>query len=123
MHLSRRALLGATTAGLALTAAGCSRATGGAPELHALLDQLSIDILRESPEAATSLGVSEEQAGGRFIDRLADASREGFRRNRAIAERAVGTQRIERIALSGPQRRTMLRRTVRYRSGVLPVSR
>jgi len=102
MHMTRRLMLGATSASVALAAAGCSRATGGAPELHALLDQLSIDILRESPEGATSLGVSEEQAGGRYIDRLADASREGFRRNRAIAERAIETLgTIDRSKLEG----------------------
>ena len=102
MQMTRRLMLGATSAGVALAAAGCSRATGGGPELHALLDQLSIDILRESPEGATSLGVTEEQAGGRFIDRLGDVSREGFRRNRAIAERAIqalGT--IDRNRLEG----------------------
>ncbi|HRP10066.1 MAG TPA: DUF885 family protein [Terricaulis sp.] len=102
MHITRRLMLGATAAGAALAAAGCSRATGGAPELHALLDQLSIDILREAPEAATSLGVSEAQAGGRYVDRLADASREGFRRNRAIAERAIETlATIDRGRLEG----------------------
>lgn len=102
MHMTRRLMLGATTAGVALAAAGCSRATGGATELHAMLDQLSIDLLRESPEGSTSLGVTEEQAGGRYIDRLADASREGFRRNRAIAERAIETLgTIDRNRLEG----------------------
>jgi uncharacterized protein (DUF885 family) len=91
MNFTRRTVLGATAATVALAAAGCTRATGGAPELHALLDQLSIDTLREAPEAATSLGVSEEQAGGRYIDRLADSSREGLRRQRAIAQRALET--------------------------------
>jgi len=82
--------MGATAAGLALTAAGCGQTGGDAgARLSALLDQLCIDILRESPETSTGLGVSEEQAGGRFIDRLSDSSREGFRRGRAIAERAV----------------------------------
>src|SRR5690606_8493156 len=91
MDLNRRAVLGATAATLAFSVAACNRATGGAPELSALLDQLSIDTLREAPEFATSLGVSEEQAGGRYIDRLADYSRDGLRRQRAIAERAVAT--------------------------------
>jgi uncharacterized protein (DUF885 family) len=102
MRMTRRLMLGATSAGIALAASGCGRAKGGAAELHALLDQLSIDILRESPETATSRGVSEAQAGGRYIDRLADASREGFRRNRAIAERALeALGAIDRSKLEG----------------------
>lgn len=102
MDVNRRAVLGATAASLALSVAACNRATGGAAELHALLDQLSIDTLREAPEFATSLGVSEEQAGGRYIDRLADYSREGQRRQRAIAERAVATlNTINRSKLEG----------------------
>jgi uncharacterized protein (DUF885 family) len=102
MDFSRRTVLGATVAVAALGVAGCNRATGGAPELHALLDQLSIDTLREAPEAATSLGVSEEQAGGRYIDRLADVSREGFNRQRAIAQAALeDLGRIDRGKLEG----------------------
>lgn len=103
MHFTRRTVLGASAASLALSAAACNRtSTGGATELNALLDQLSIDTLREAPEFATSLGVSEEQAGGRYIDRLADVSREGFRRQREIAQRALeqlGT--IDRAKLEG----------------------
>jgi uncharacterized protein (DUF885 family) len=102
MHLTRRALMGATAAGVALAASGCGGRADSAAELNALLDRLSIDILREAPEAATSLGVSEEQAGGRFIDRLADASREGFIRQRGIAERYVAElQDINRERLEG----------------------
>jgi hypothetical protein len=67
---------GASAAGLVL--AVCTRPTSGG-ELDAILDRLSTNILRESPESATSLAVSEEQAGGRYIDRLSDASREGLR--------------------------------------------
>ncbi|MGD9967811.1 MAG: DUF885 family protein [Hyphomonadaceae bacterium] len=89
MHFTRRTVLSATAAAVAIAAAGCNRPTGGAAELHGLLDQLAIDTLREAPEFATSLGVSEEQAGGRYIDRLADSSREGLRRQRAIAQRAL----------------------------------
>ncbi len=103
MHMTRRALMGATAAGVALAAAGCQRtAGGGAPELTALLNQLSIDILKESPETATSLGVTEAQAGGRFIDKLTDYSREGFIRQRGIAERAVAALgQINRERLEG----------------------
>ena len=53
-------------------------------ELGAILDRLSANILRESPETATTLAVSEEQAGGRYVDRLSDYSLEGLRRLRGF---------------------------------------
>ncbi|MEZ6023672.1 MAG: DUF885 family protein [Hyphomonadaceae bacterium] len=87
MIMTRRALLSASAAGLAL-AAGCAPTTtesGLAP----ILDQLAIDMLRESPEYATSLAVSEEQAGGRYIDRVSDFSKAGRRRSQAISENAL----------------------------------
>lgn len=102
MHMTRRALMGATAAGIALTAAGCQAGGNADAQLTAMLDQLCIDLLRESPEASTSLGVSDEQAGGRYIDKLDDASREAFIRGRAIAERAVESLgRINRAQLTG----------------------
>jgi uncharacterized protein (DUF885 family) len=105
MHLTRRALMGATAAGIAITAAGCGQTGGNASaRFTALLDQLCIDILKESPEASTSLGVSEEQAGGRFIDKLDDSSREAFIRQRGIAERAItALQGIDRAQLTGQE--------------------
>ncbi|MGE0664004.1 MAG: DUF885 family protein [Hyphomonadaceae bacterium] len=77
MDLSRRSLLGATAAGLVLAACARPAADG---DLNAILDQLSTDFLRESPEYSTSLSVSEEQAGGRYIDRLGDYTRAGAER-------------------------------------------
>lgn len=105
MLMTRRALMGATAAGVALAAAGCNQTSGNASaQLTALLDQLSIDILKESPEACTGLGVSEAQAGGRYIDKLDDASREGFIRQRGIAERGVtALQAINRDQLTGQE--------------------
>jgi uncharacterized protein (DUF885 family) len=103
MQMTRRTLMGATAAGIALTAAGCGQSGGDeSAELSAFLDRLSINILRESPEYATSLGVSEAQAGGRYIDRLGDSSREGFRRQRALAEAGLSDlQAINRDRLEG----------------------
>jgi uncharacterized protein (DUF885 family) len=89
MLMTRRAILSATAATAALAAAGCSQSTTASGGLTPILDRLAIDILEESPEFATSLAVSEEQAGGRFIDRLSDVSREGQRRQRGIAEGAL----------------------------------
>lgn len=95
MHVSRRALLGAGAAGLALVA-GCEHVSQGALQqpghgarLADILSRVSTAMLRESPERCTSLGVSEQQAGGRFIDKLGDASKEGARRYRGILDGAL----------------------------------
>ncbi len=99
MHMSRRALLGATTASLVLAA--CTRTTPGS-ELSAILDRASVDFLRESPEFATSLAISEEQAGGRYMDRLSDSSKEGLLRGRQIGERVLAELRaLDRATLEG----------------------
>lgn len=94
MTLSRRAVLGAGAAGVAMLA-GCTTSAGvSAPNdegarLAALLDNVSTEILRRSPERCTSLSVSEERAGGRYIDRLSDPTKEGARRYRALLEAAL----------------------------------
>src|SRR5262245_17592799 len=105
MFTTRRTLLGASAAGLTLAAFGCAppgASTGGNSELNAILDRISTQILHESPEFATALAVSEAQAGGRFMDRLSDASREGARRRRQLGETALADlQRLSRDTLSG----------------------
>jgi uncharacterized protein (DUF885 family) len=98
MELSRRSLLGASAAGLVLAA--CSRPVGSG-DLNGILDQLSTDILRELPEFSTSLSISEEQAGGRYIDRLSDSSRAGAERLLQISQNAVTQlEAINRDSLS-----------------------
>ncbi|HYD89544.1 MAG TPA: DUF885 family protein [Vitreimonas sp.] len=116
MHISRRALLGAGAAGAAVLA-GC--ATGAAPEapaaaptaseqLTATLDRTVAAILRESPERCTALGLTEERAGYRFIDKLSDASKASTQRFRAILQTAVGELRaIDRSALSAQENVTV----------------
>lgn len=89
MLTNRRALLGAGAAGAAILVTGCQWSGDQGEQLANILDRASTEILRESPQRCTSLAVSEEQAGGRYIDRLGDASKEGFRRYRAILERAL----------------------------------
>ena len=102
MLVTRRTLMAASAAGAVLTAAGCGQRGDAAVELNTLLDRLSADILREAPEFASSLGVTEEQAGGRFVDRIADYSREGFIRQRDIAQRTIADlERIDRDRLEG----------------------
>ncbi|MGE3930360.1 MAG: DUF885 family protein [Hyphomonadaceae bacterium] len=104
MHMTRRTMLGASSAiGLTLVA-GCNRAAqgGGGTEMHAILDRAVTQFLHEIPEFATALGVSQEQAGGPYLDRLSDASREGQRRLRALTETTLTElQSINRDALEG----------------------
>jgi uncharacterized protein (DUF885 family) len=85
MLMHRRAFL-AAAASVAALSAGCNRNGAGDSQLGALLDRLSTDILRESPESATGLAVSEEQAGGPYNDRLSDVTREGVQRYKGILE-------------------------------------
>jgi uncharacterized protein (DUF885 family) len=90
MNTTRRAVLGAGAAGVALLASGCQQpAADQSAQLTAVLDRVSTQILHESPERCTALGVTEEQAGGRFIDKLSDDSKEGARRYRGILETAL----------------------------------
>jgi uncharacterized protein (DUF885 family) len=78
---------------LALVMAGCARRGAGSEQFNALLDRISTQILHEAPEFATALAISEEQAGGRYIDRLSDVSRESLRRQRGLAETALADLR------------------------------
>ncbi|WP_395645853.1 DUF885 domain-containing protein [Terricaulis sp.] len=103
MHITRRTLMTATAAGAMLAAAGCNnpQAGGGSAEFNALLDRIATDILKEAPEYATSLGVDEAKAGGRYIDRLSDASKEGGHRRQQMAETALADlRRFNRDSLS-----------------------
>ncbi len=109
-NVSRRALIvgGVTVAGAGAAVAGYMTWTNAAApgnasaELSAFLDRLTTEALRESPEYATTLAVTEQQAGGRYIDRLGDRSREGFTRVRDANERALtGLQRVNRNRLTG----------------------
>ncbi|MES1156379.1 MAG: DUF885 family protein [Alphaproteobacteria bacterium] len=101
MNLSRRALMGASAAAAAI-AAGCQPGTtANAPDLNAILDKLSTNILKDSPEFATSLAVSEEQAGGRYIDRVSDVSKAGKLHYRGVLEAGLQELKgVNRTALS-----------------------
>lgn len=103
MRMTRRTLMGASAAGVVLAAAGCNRGGGEqAAQLTAILDDAVKQYLHEIPEFATALGVSEEQAGGRYIDRLSDSSREGRDRINNIAINALAAmRRLNRQSLTG----------------------
>ncbi|MBI3438577.1 MAG: DUF885 family protein [Proteobacteria bacterium] len=104
MDTTRRAVLTATAAGLAILASGCNQtggAAGGDAQLNALLDRISTQFLHEAPESATSLAVTEQKAGGRFKDRLSDASKEGSHRRLQLSQQAVADlQHLGRDSLS-----------------------
>jgi uncharacterized protein (DUF885 family) len=118
MQISRRALLGAGAAGVAVLS-GC--ATGAAPvapapspvpaaseQLTATLDRTVAAILRESPERCTALGLTEARAGYRFVDKLSDASKAGTARNREILQNAIRELgAIDRSGLSAQENVTV----------------
>lgn len=98
MEMSRRLLLSVSAASFALAA--CSR-TGSSGDLNSILDNLVKQTMHELPEYSTSLAISEEQAGGRYIDRLSDASRAGAERLLQISQTGVRQlQALNRDSLS-----------------------
>ena len=106
MQLTRRAVLGAGAAasGARSPPAAHSRQATQALHLTALLDRVSIEILRESPERCTGLGVTEEQAGGRFIDRMGDdPSKAASRYQRHPRNRAHRSRRASTASRSPPR--------------------
>lgn len=106
MNTTRRALLGAGAAGAALLATGCQQnAADASAALADLLERTATGILQQSPEFASSLGVTEERAGGRFMDRLSDNSREGTRQYVAFMENTLRElRRINRNVLTSGDR-------------------
>ena len=104
MQLSRRTLLGAGAAGAALLSGCATSATSTAPsaseQLTATLDRTVAAILRRSPERCTALGLSEQRAGYRFIDKLSSSSKAAGREYRAILQNALSElSAIDRSAL------------------------
>jgi uncharacterized protein (DUF885 family) len=98
MQLHRRSFLAVTAAASALAACGGQSESA---RMSALLDRLSADLLHESPESATMLAVPEERAGGSYIARVSDASREAQRKVRGIYESGLGELRaLDRTKLT-----------------------
>ncbi|MBL8535816.1 MAG: DUF885 family protein [Hyphomonadaceae bacterium] len=106
---SRRSLL-AGAAGAALTSACASTVeppTDAAARMNAILDRRVAESLRRSPERCTSLGLTEERAGYRFIDKMSDASKQAARESRAELRAALADLRaVDRDALSARDRVT-----------------
>jgi len=104
MQFNRRVILGAGAAGVALLS-GCAstaRSTHGdaSAQLAAVLERAVNTAFRRSPEFCTSLGISEERAGYRFIDKVSDRSKAASRESRALTQAALNDLRaIDRNAL------------------------
>lgn len=113
MQISRRAVLGAGAAGAAL-ASGCANmaatqsvAPDWGAQLHAVLDAQVALSLRRSPERCTSLGLTEERAGYRFIDKVSDLSKAAGREARESLRQSLQDLRaIPRDGLSPADRVT-----------------
>ncbi len=108
MHISRRAVLGAGAAGAAVLSGCASGGTTSAvnagdatAQLNATLDRVVGEILRRSPERCTSLGLTEERAGYKFIDKVSDPSKASARQYRAVLQHALSDLgAIDRSGLS-----------------------
>ncbi|MBK8542986.1 MAG: DUF885 family protein [Caulobacteraceae bacterium] len=107
MHISRRVLLGAGAASAAVLA-GCASngatgvSAGGDPStrMNEVLDRSVANSLRRSPERCTSLGLTEERAGYRFIDKVSDASKQAAREAREQTRTSLNELRaIDRESL------------------------
>jgi uncharacterized protein (DUF885 family) len=101
MNISRRSMLGAGAATVALLATSRAQAqTDASGQLASVLDQTVTAMLRLSPERCTSLGISEERAGGRFVDRLSDSTEAARTEYRGVLETALSRLRaIDRASL------------------------
>lgn len=95
MLTTRRSVLAGSAAMVAL-AAGCGRtgtgaATASNPQLAAAMDQIATNFLKLSPEFCTALAVTEQQAGGRYMDKLSDASKAGLEAVKQTLQQSVTT--------------------------------
>jgi len=83
-------------------AAPTAEAADAPSPIKALMDEMARGYLRESPEFATFLAVPEEMAGGRYVDRLGEVSREAGARFKGMIEQGLQRCRaIDRAALHG----------------------
>ncbi len=94
---------------LVLAVAGCSNEAAkekaraaAAAQVSVAMDETATAALKFSPEGATQLAVSEEIAGGRYANRLSDASAEGLAQQVAAVKALVARfGEIDRKALTG----------------------
>src|SRR6185295_14216058 len=106
MLTTRRGVLAGGAATLALVA-GCGPTGPGAgtsptnAQLGAAMDRIATNFLKLSPETCTSLAVTEAQAGGRYMDKLSDASKAGLEAVKQALQQSITTlNRFDKNALS-----------------------
>lgn len=96
----RSALLGAAALGsLGLVGACGDGGAGATAALKTLLDKITTDILKTSPETATSLAVPEQMAGGAYMNRLSDRSAEAAVRDNEMVGSWI--RDLERLSTNG----------------------
>lgn len=96
----RSALLGAAALGSLGMAGACGDGGAGATvALKTLLDKITTDILKASPETATSLVVPEQMAGGPYMSRLSDRSAEAAARDNEMVGGWI--RDLERLSTNG----------------------
>ena len=107
MHTTRRDVLAGGAASLALlagcgpTGTGASSTATSSAALKSALDQAATNLLKLSPETATGLAVSEAQAGGRYMDKLSDASKAAFTAAKQLRQSTLATLNgMDRASLS-----------------------
>ena len=107
MHTTRRDVLAGGAASLALlagcgpTGTGASSTATNSAALKSALDQAATNLLKLSPETATGLAVSEAQAGGRYMDKLSDASKAAFTAAKQLRQSTLATLNgMDRASLS-----------------------
>ncbi len=111
MTFSRRDFLATGAAGAAVLG-GCAatplagnvpalvEAPDASTRLTAVLDRAVAMTFRRAPELCTSLGITEERAGYRFIDKVSDRSKAAGREARALQQTALNELRaIDRASL------------------------
>src|SRR5262249_13057200 len=95
MLTTRRGVLAGGAGALALVAGCGPTGAGGSSannaQLGAAMDRIATNFLKLSPEACTSLAVTEAQAGGRYMDKLSDASKTGLETLKQTLQQSITT--------------------------------
>jgi uncharacterized protein (DUF885 family) len=98
IKLSRRgALLGASAIGATTLLASCGLLAGDQTDaLKALIEKISNDILKDSPETCTSLVIPSAQVGGPYVGRVSDRSKTAETARNAMVAGWIGE--LEKIS-------------------------
>jgi uncharacterized protein (DUF885 family) len=98
----RMAVLAMACAGLVACAPKVKDTAAEAQKLKSALDDITTQIIRHSPEMATSLGLTEQQAGYKFSDKLSDYSDAEQQAQIKLAQDAAQRMRTLDVAALAP---------------------